>query len=261
MQNRQVQHSMDYTDKPEHNVSPVSVDYASYLRTTARWVKRIAIGFLGISVLVVLLLRWINPPTTSFMLQRTFRAWQNNNRNFHLQYDWVDWDQISPHIKMAAITSEDQRFAYHWGLDLNSIEKAVDEYKKGRDLRGASTITQQVAKNLFLWQDHSFIRKGIEAYFAVLLELLWSKKRILEVYLNIAEFGDGIFGVQAASRQYFHISAARLSKFESALMVTALPAPRRYNLADPSSYMYQRQRWVLRYMNLLGESQYLQKLQ
>jgi len=247
-------------NKLEHNDLSQREVYSSYLRTAASWLKRIAISFLGISVLVVLLLRWIHPPTTSFMLQREFQTWQTGNKNFKLQYDWVDWNQISPHLKMAAITSEDQRFAYHWGLDLNSIQKAVNEYEKGQGLRGASTITQQVAKNLFLWQDRTFIRKGIEAYFALLLELLWSKKRILEVYLNITEFGNGIYGVQAASQKYFRTSAAKMSKFESALMVTALPAPRRYNLANPSSYMYQRQRWVLRYMNLLGESYYLQKL-
>ncbi|HKK45250.1 MAG TPA: monofunctional biosynthetic peptidoglycan transglycosylase [Balneolaceae bacterium] len=231
-----------------------------FFRTGARWLGRIAVIFIGISVLVVIPLRWINPPTSSFMLQREFKAWKNNESHFKLHYRWVEWKNISPHLKMAAITSEDQRFAYHWGIDFHSIEKAVNEYEKGRDLRGASTITQQVAKNLFLWQDHSFIRKGIEAYFALLLELCWSKQRILEVYLNIAEFGDGIYGAQAAARHFFDTSAASLSKAQSALMVTALPAPTRYNLSHPSSYMYRRQRWVMRYMNLLGESYYLQKL-
>jgi len=250
---------MNDLDKLHHiNFSP-KIRF-SFFHTLVHWLWRLVAIFLGISMLTVLLLRWINPPTTSFMLQRKFIAWETGKEPFKIHYQWVDWNNISSHLKMAAIASEDQRFAYHWGFDVNSIEKAVNEYQEGQDLRGASTITQQVAKNLFLWQDHSFIRKGVEAYFAILLELCWSKQRILEVYLNIAEFGDGIYGAQMAARQYFHTTAAHLSKTQSALMVTALPAPQRYNLAHPSSYMYRRRRWVLRYMDFLGESYYLQKL-
>lgn len=212
-----------------------------------------------VSVAGVLALRWVNPPTTSYMLQRQYTAWQNGEQ-LELKYEWTDWEHISPHLKMAAITSEDQRFARHWGLDLNSIQKAIAEYEDGQDLRGASTITQQVAKNLFLWPAHSFLRKGMEAYFALLIELLWSKERILEVYLNIVEFGDGIYGVQAAAKKYFATNASQISKFYSALMVTALPAPKRYNLDRPSNYMLRRRTWVLRYMDLLGNAQYLEKL-
>lgn len=230
------------------------------IRTALSWLGRLATAFVSLSVLAVLLLRWINPPTSSFMLQRQHTTRQNDDQHFELHYEWVDWQEMSPHIKMAAITSEDQSFATHWGLDLSSIQKAINEYQHGQDLRGASTITQQVAKNLFLWPAQSYLRKGIEAYFALLIELLWSKQRILEVYLNIVEFGDGIYGVQAAARRYFHTTAARLSKWQSALMVTALPAPKRYNLAHPSHYMLQRRTWVLHYMNVLENRHYLQKL-
>lgn len=250
-------------NNPDHlnhvDFSP-RVEY-HFFRSVLRWIGRIIVVFVGISILAVITLRWVNPPTSSFILQRKFQAWQQSDNHFHIRYQWADWNTISPHLKMAAITSEDQRFAYHWGLDLSSIEKAVDEYQQGENLRGASTITQQVAKNLFLWQDHSFVRKGIEAYFALLIELCWSKQRILETYLNIAEFGDGIYGVQAAAHRYFNRTAANLTKAQCALMVTALPSPRRYNLANPSDYMYRRQRWVLRYMDLLGEAFYLQKLE
>ncbi len=186
------------------------------------------------------------------------RQWSDDN--VELRYQWTDWQDISPHIKMAAIASEDQAFASHWGIDISSIQKAIDEYERGQDLRGASTITQQVAKNLYLWADQSYIRKGIEAYFAVLIELFWPKQRILEMYLNIIEFGDGIYGVQTAAQHYLNTTPANLTKWQSAFMVTALPAPRRYNLDDPSEYMLERSSWVMRYMDLLGNSSYLDKL-
>lgn len=205
------------------------------------------------------MLRWVNPPTSSFMQQRQVEIW-NNDEDLQIQQQWISWNDISPHLKMAAIASEDQRFATHWGLDLISINEAIDDYEDGEDLRGASTITQQVAKNLFLWQQQSYIRKGIEAYFALLIEMLWSKERILEVYLNTAEFGNGVYGVEAAANVYFDTSAGQISKYNSALMSTALPAPRRYNLANPSEYMFDRSQWVIRFMDLLGNSHYLDRL-
>ena len=245
----------------ESSVRNAQGGFKFWFSYSLRWAIRILVGLFAASILIVLALRWINPPTSSFMLQRQYDAWVSDNDSFELQYQWTRWQNISPHIKMAAITSEDQSFANHWGLDLTSIQQALEEYEEGEDLRGASTITQQVAKNLFLWPAPSFIRKGIEAYFALLMELIWSKQRILEMYLNIVEFGDGIYGVQAAADHYFDTSAARLSKFQSALMVTALPAPKRYNLANPSQYMLERRSWVLRYMDLLGNGAYLKQLE
>lgn len=228
-------------------------------RQIIRWTLRFIAAFFLISIWSVLLLRWINPPTTSFMLQHQYSAWRIGE-NSNLQYEWTNWENISPHVKMAAITSEDQNFATHWGIDLGSIQKAIQEYERGEDLRGASTITQQVAKNLFLWPDQSYIRKGIEAYFALLIELCWSKQRILEVYLNIVEFGDGIYGVEAAAQEYFNTSSANLEKWQSAFMVTALPAPKRYELDDPSEYMLKRTAWIMRYMDFLGNNRYLERL-
>lgn len=249
--------------KELHHIPPIKPEKRfqrkSFAQTIARWVGILCGSFLAVTIFVVLYLKWINPPTTSFILQRQYTAWQNGEQ-LEIKFEWANWSNISPHLKMAAITSEDQRFARHWGLDLNSIQKAIKEYESGQDLRGASTITQQVAKNLFLWPAQSFLRKGMEAYFALLIEFLWSKERILEVYLNIVEFGNGIYGVQAAAQHYFNTNAANISKFYSALMVTALPAPKRYNLGHPSDYMLRRRTWVLRYMDLLGNGQYLEKL-
>ncbi len=219
------------------------------------------LSFLYISLLAVLLLKWFNPPTSSFMLQRQISAGWNSNEDFTLKYRWADWDDISPYAKVAAITSEDQRFAEHWGLDISAIQEAIEEHQNGESLRGASTITQQVAKNLFLWSGQSFIRKGIEAYFTLVIELFWTKKRILEVYLNIAEFGNGVYGVRAASETFFDTDPANLDMIQSALLVTALPSPRRYNLADPSPYMIERRNWILQYMFYLGNTEYLKRLE
>lgn len=217
--------------------------------------------FIGLSVLAVLVLKWISPPTSSFMIQRQLQAWWNDEDEFKIRYQWADWKEISPYAKVAAVTSEDQRFAEHWGLDLTAIQEAIEERQDGESLRGASTITQQVAKNLFLWPGQSYLRKGVEAYFSLLIELFWSKKRILEVYLNIAEFGDGVYGVEAASDVYFKTSPKKLNMIQSALMMTALPSPRRYNLADPSPYMIDRRNWILQYMFYLGNADYLKKLE
>lgn len=219
------------------------------------------LSFLYVSLLTVLLLKWFNPPTSSFMLQRQISAGWFNNEDFKLKYRWADWEDISPYVKVAAITSEDQRFAEHWGLDISAIQEAIEEHQNGESLRGASTITQQVAKNLFLWSGQSFIRKGIEAYFALIIELFWTKKRILEVYLNIAEFGNGVYGVHAASETYFDTEPDNLNMIQSALMITALPSPRRYNLAKPSPYMIERRNWILQYMFYLGNTEYLKKLE
>lgn len=234
----------------EHKPRPKSI----------RFLTAIFGSFLSLSIFSVLILKWVPPPTTSFILQRQFQA-SLNEEPLEIKYEWTNWENISPYLKVAAVTSEDQRFAEHWGLDLKAIQDAYDEYQGGESLRGASTITQQVAKNLFLWPGQSFIRKGVEAYFSLLIELFWSKKRILEVYLNIVEFGNGVYGAKAASTTYFNTDPENLDMMQSALMVTALPSPRRYNLASPSSYMISRRNWILQYMFYLGNTNYLKKLE
>lgn len=226
-----------------------------------KWFAYAVFLLMVISILLVLTFRWVNPPTSSYMIQQENALQVNNGESIEISYRWVDWDQISEYVKVAAITSEDQRFPEHNGFDFEAIEKALEESERGEDLRGASTITQQVAKNMFLWPGRSYIRKGIEAYYTVLIELFWSKKRILEIYLNIAEFGPGVFGVEAAAQTYFNTSAANLNMPQSALMITALPSPKRYNLQNPSPYMIRRRNWILSYMHLLGNTDYLDRIE
>jgi monofunctional glycosyltransferase len=197
-----------------------------------------------LSALPVLALRWLAPPVTAMMLEQPGSV-------ADLEYEWVDRASISIAAARAVIASEDQRFFEHHGLDFVSIQRALDEYESGDDLRGASTITQQVAKNLFLWPGRSVARKALEAYFALLIEALLPKQRILEIYLNVAELGPGVFGVQAAARSYFGTNAAALTAPQAALLAAVLPNPRRLSAARPSPYVRGRQAQVLEQMALL----------
>lgn len=177
----------------------------------------------------------------------------SKERKIEICYHWTDWESISPHVFLAVMAAEDQKFPYHWGFDFESIARTVKRNNHDRHLRGASTITQQVAKNLFLWPGRSYIRKGVEAYFAVLIELLWNKKRILEVYVNIAEFGDGVYGVSAAAEKLLgKRSAKQISKDEAALLAAVLPNPRLFKVRAPSPYVRERSRWIKKQMARLG---------
>ncbi len=204
---------------------------------------------------LVLALRWLDPPTSAFMLRERVQT------DTPIRHRWVEWDAISAHAKVAVIAAEDQRFPEHSGFDLESINDALEDIERGRRVRGASTISQQVAKNLFLWPGQSWLRKGLEAYFTVLIELLWSKPRILEVYLNIAEFGRGIYGVGAASDAFFNKSPAKLTAQESALLAAVLPSPKRMRVNAPSPYMRSRQEWIQNQMRALGGPGLLQQLE
>ncbi|MEZ4279089.1 MAG: monofunctional biosynthetic peptidoglycan transglycosylase [Myxococcota bacterium] len=193
----------------------------------------------------VALLRFVPPLASAMMVQRWWDA-RAEGRAFDLQYDWVASEQIARSLRAAVVASEDQRFYQHGGFDLTELRNAFDDWRRGDSLRGASTISQQVAKNLFLWPGRSFLRKLIEAWFTLWIEWLWPKERILEVYLNIAELGDGVFGAEAASRRYFKRPAAKLVPHESALLAAMLPSPLRSNPKNPSEYLRKRQRWILR---------------
>jgi len=210
------------------------------------------------SALPVVALRWVRPLTSSFMVQRSLGAWWNGEREFRLRYHWVGWDAISPQAGIAVVAAEDQKFPTHSGFDIEAIEDARREHEEGGRLRGASTISQQVAKNLFLWPGRTWVRKGLEAYFTVLIERLWPKRRILEIYLNVAEFGPGVYGVGAASEAYFQKPAARLTAEECALLAAVLPAPRRLHAGQPSAYVRERRGWILGQMSHLGGPAYLQ---
>ena len=212
-----------------------------------------------LSVLLVLCFRWVPPPTSAFILKRHFESFFHGKPSVVVKYRWIGLDKISPYVPLAVIASEDQKFPHHWGFDLEAITDAVENNLKGGRLRGASTITQQVAKNLFLWSGRSFVRKGLEAYFTVLLELLWSKNRILEVYLNIAEFGDGIYGVRVAAETLYGKSPSRLTRSEAAILAAVLPSPRKLKVLNPSPFVIERAGWIENQMEQLGGIGYLKK--
>ena len=202
-------------------------------------------------MLIVLPWRWLDPATTSFI-----EGARASGQEIHQQ--WVEWNDISPYLPIAVVAAEDQNFPHHRGFDLESIRSVLEE--SGGRGRGASTISQQVAKNLYLWPGRSWARKGLEAYLTVLTETLWPKRRILEVYLNVAEFGPGIYGVGAASEIFFGKSAASLSAREAALLAAVLPSPRRMSAGSPSDYVEERVEWILRQIEQLGGSSYLADL-
>jgi monofunctional biosynthetic peptidoglycan transglycosylase len=209
-------------------------------------------GVLAALVAAVVASRWIDPPTSAFMLRDRVTALVTRERGYVFRHEWRDWDQISKHVAVAVIAAEDQTFTLHSGFDFKQIDKALADRAKRRRVRGASTITQQVAKNLLLWPGQSWLRKGLEAGLTLLIELTWPKQRILEVYLNVAEFGRGTWGVEAASRRYFHKSAARLNRPEAALLAAVLPNPLRMRVDAPSPYVRSRQQWILGQMAALG---------
>jgi monofunctional biosynthetic peptidoglycan transglycosylase len=221
---------------------------AKHLR---RWIIGILAAVLLVSIVPVLVLRWVAPPTSSVILQRSLSEGQPQD------YQWVPITRISPHAALAVVAAEDQKFPQHHGFDIAAIRDAVHSNASGGRLRGASTLTQQVARNLFLWQGRSYLRKGLEAWFTLLLEVLWSKERILEVYLNIAETGKQTFGVEAAAWRFFQRPASALSREQAALIAAVLPSPRRSRLDRPSDYILLRQEKILQQMQQLGGTAWL----
>ena len=198
-------------------------------------------------------------PFSAVMLERQVSAWFSGDFHYVAHSDWVGMDEISPWMGLAVIAAEDQKFPDHWGFDVPAIEKALAHNERNENrIRGASTLSQQTAKNLFLWDGRSWLRKGLEVGLTVGIETVWSKKRILTVYLKIAEFGDGIFGVEAAAQRYFHKPASRLTPAEAALLAAVLPNPIRFRADAPSGYVRSRQAWILRQMRQLGGEGFMQ---
>jgi monofunctional biosynthetic peptidoglycan transglycosylase len=220
------------------------------LRSVIALFLKAAAALVAASILLTLLLRWVPPPTSAFMIRQHLAG-------VVADYRWVPLERISPYAALAVIASEDQNFFIHRGLDFKAIRKAVEDKLSRSRLRGASTISQQVAKNLFLWPGRSYLRKGVEAYFTLIMELLWPKARILEVYLNIAEMGRGVFGVEAAGRRFFGKPAASLSRREAAALAAVLPDPARRSADRPSGYVSLRTRQILRQMELIGGTGFL----
>lgn len=226
---------------------------AKLLKKLMYYCLKVFIFSVIISVLWVLLYRFVNPPVSMFMLS----DWLQSDKN--IQYQWRDLDEISVFIPLAFISSEDQRFLEHNGFDIIAIEKAYKGIKSGERFRGGSTISQQLAKNLFLYKNQSIFRKGIEAYFTVLIEFFWTKERIMEIYLNVVEMGESIYGVPAAADLFFAKKVKEINQQDASLMATALPNPKRYQLSQPSAYMRKRSIWVQKQMNNLGGVSILEK--
>jgi len=218
----------------------------------------IVLGLGALSIAMTVLFRFVPPPVSALMIERRMDAWQAG-RQYSSHYQWVEFDRIAPPMAAAVIAAEDQNFSSHHGFDWDAIQRAMDYDENGNKLRGASTMTQQTAKNLFLWPDRNWLRKGFEAYLTVLLEGLWGKRRILETYLNIVEFGDGIYGVEAASQRFFHKSSVHLTPEDAALLAAVLPNPHRLKANAPSNYVRERQQWILRQMRQLGGVSFVQR--
>ena len=221
----------------------------------SRWFRKLLslIKYLTILALsLVLLFAFVPVPLTGVMIERHIQAWWNHNSSYQLRHNWVPFEQISGAMKQAVVASEDQKFPDHFGFDTEAIEKALVYNSKGRKVRGASTISQQTAKNVFLWTGRSWFRKGLELVFTGLIELAWGKERILEVYLNSVEFGPGIFGVEAAAQKFFKRPASQLNRHQAALLAAVLPNPLRFKVQDPSPYVYKRQQWILKQMRQLA---------
>jgi len=225
----------------------------SFLKRSWKFLKRLFIILFILQLLYLLLLKWVDPPITMTQLGSLFSG-------YGLKRDYVGYKEMSPYAKLAVIASEDQLFPDHNGFDFKSIEKAMKHNRKSKSLHGASTLSQQVAKNVFLWQGRSWIRKGMEVYFTFMIELLWSKKRILEMYLNTSEMGKGIFGIQSAAKNYFGKNAKQLTRSEAACIAAALPNPKVYSVKPMSRYVSGRCGWIMHQMNNLQNDPDIQKL-
>jgi monofunctional biosynthetic peptidoglycan transglycosylase len=222
-----------------------------FLKKLWRFVWKASLWFFGLSILSVIIFRWVPVPVTPLMLIRCLEQ-KMDGKEMKLQKDWVSFDELSPHLQLAVVCSEDQNFIKHNGFDFKAIDKALEYNETHKRTRGASTISQQTAKNVFLWPGRSWIRKGLEVYFTFLIETLWSKERIMEVYLNVIETGDGIYGAESSAKIFFKKRAKDLSRQEAAIIAAVLPNPLKFKADRPSPYVRKRQAWVNNQMNLWG---------
>jgi monofunctional glycosyltransferase len=222
-----------------------------WLYKITKFCFRLLIGFIILSVLSVIIFRWVPVPLTPLMLIRCVEQ-KADGKKMTLKHDWVSIGEISPKLQLAVVCSEDQNYLKHYGFDWGAIEKALNANKSGKKLRGGSTISQQTAKNVFLWPGRSYIRKGFEAWFTLLIEVFWSKKRIMEVYLNSIEMGNGVYGAEAAAQHWFKKPAAKLNKDESAAIAAVLPNPVKYVANPPGAYIGKRKAWIKQQMSYWG---------
>lgn len=230
-----------------------------FLRQLWRLVWRGVLLFVLLSVALVLLFRFVPPPGSMVMVERKIQSWIHSEP-IRIQRHWRNWDELSSSAKLAVIAAEDQRFPVHRGFDIVELRRAWKTSQDGGRLRGASTLSQQTAKNVFLWSGRSWTRKGLEAWFTLLIETLWSKQRILEVYLNVAEWDSGVFGLEAAAQHYFGVSANALSDRQASLLAAILPNPRTRSASRPDAQVERRSQWIARQMRNLGGVGYLERL-
>ncbi|MBA2780114.1 monofunctional biosynthetic peptidoglycan transglycosylase [Billgrantia kenyensis] len=229
------------------------------LRNVLRWAALAGAAFVLLSILAVLMLRYVPVHGSMVMLERKVEAWVAGER-LPIQQQWRPWDELSDQAKLAVIAAEDQRFPHHRGFDVDEMRRAWQASRNGGRLRGASTISQQTAKNLFLWTGRSWMRKGLEAWFTVLIEALWPKQRILEVYLNIAEWDHGVFGLEAAGQHYFGVSSDRINEAQASRLAAILPNPRAWDASRPGPHVERRSQWIRQQMRNLGGARYLDQL-
>ena len=225
------------------------------IRKISRWLWKAFLWFLGLSILTVIIFKWVPIPITPLMITRVIENKMEGNDAI-LSHDWVPLEEISPNLQKAVIASEDGNFLKHSGFDFEAMQKAFKNNQRGKKLKGGSTISQQTAKNVFLWQGRSYLRKGLEAYFTVLIELIWGKERIMEVYLNSIEMGNGVYGAEEAARVWYRTSAINLTKREAAGIAAILPNPRKYKATNSSSYIERRKDRILRNMRHIGKLEY-----
>lgn len=225
------------------------------IKKILRWVKKAMLWFFAISILLVVVFKWVPIPYTPLMAIRALEnKWEG--KDAVLSHDWMPLEEISPNLQKAVIASEDGNFLNHHGFDFQAMQKAFKNNQKGKRIKGGSTISQQTAKNVFLWQGRSYIRKGLEAYFTVLIELIWGKERIMEVYLNSIEMGKGVYGAEEASKHWYRKSAVNLTKREAAGIAAILPNPLKYKATNSSSYIERRKDKILRNMRHVGKLEY-----
>lgn len=225
------------------------------IRKIFRWIWKATLWFFVLSILSVIIFKWVPVPITPLMMTRAIEN-KMDGKDMILTHDWEPIENISPNLQKAVIASEDGNFLKHNGFDFNAMQKAFKSNQKGKRLKGGSTISQQTAKNVFLWQGRSYLRKGLEAYFTVLIELIWGKERIMEVYLNSIEMGNGVYGAEAAAQHWYRKSAADLTKQEAAGIAAILPNPRKYKATNSSSYIQRRKGKIVRVMNHIGKIEY-----
>lgn len=225
------------------------------IRKIVRWFWKAMLWFFGLSILSVIVFKWVPIPFTPLMVTRIVEFKLDGGDAMH-SHEWVPLEEISPNLQKAVIASEDGNFLKHSGFDFKAMQKAYKNNKKGKRLKGGSTISQQTAKNVFLWQGRSYLRKGLEAYFTVLIELIWGKERIMEVYLNSIEMGNGVYGAQAAARHWYSTTAQDLTPKEAAGIAAILPNPRKYKASNSSSFISHRKEKIMRVMRYIGKIKY-----